>query len=636
MTRRTMPFVAVIAVVWALAPVAAQAAVDPERNSTVPTGWQWWQFQTSPQLKQHAKDAGERVIDIEVDRASPPRFSAALVQNSGVYKRQGGDWRFSFTEDEVIRHVEANHKRIIDLERYSSNGKTLFAFVTVPNTGASKKGWWWNYDLTADQITDDINEHKIRLIDLDSYVVNGKRRYSYVGIKNEGEDKRAWWWYPSVSPQVVKEKLAEHNARLIDIERPKAGKLAVVMQKQSNPGAYWAWAYSISQSQLEEIYKTRGVRIVDIERYKVNGSNRYAFIGLSSVNAETARLRALMDQAYDNTNAFGSKTIKGFYVKQVGGPVYAGLADTLRFQPLSTLKLLPYTYAIEQIDKGEESPSTVVDWWAAKNDDLSTTKVDERKYATCLGPGPTTKHERAKFEDALPTMMWESHNRTLDAFLNRYTPEAITARAQGEWGMPGTEMHYGCPTDGVERPWAENRSTLAELGQLFEGIDTLKIVKKASSRDLFYGNIINRSYDGSSYTSPITGKTSGPKTNEFLRPIAKEEAGSLNARSFEDFMKGLRTREKGGSGGPSNDEVGYSNYQDVTVPVKILGKTFLRTYVVGWFVYKLNPPDGCPDTTAKDGGACQKIWKPEQEALSKLKLELHRLPLRAALKTWTK
>jgi hypothetical protein len=616
-----------------LAPAATHAAVDPERNSTTLTGWHWWRFQSEAELNAHAKASKERIVDIEVDQTKPYRFTAALVRNKGVYKR-GWSWWFGFSAKGVKAKVKDLDARIIDLERYATaSGKRRFAFVTVRNKGAAAKGWWWDYDLTAEQVTDGINKHKIRLTDLDSYVVDGKRRYSYVGIKNKDEDKRAWWWYRNVSPSFVNGKLKAHKARLIDIERPKAGKLTVVMQKQSKPGAYWWWAYSITQAKMEELYQLHGVRIVDVERYTVNGSPRYAFIGLSDVNAETARLRTLMDRAYDDATNFGGKTIRGFYAKQVGGLVYSNLAGNLPFQPLSTLKLLPYTYAIEQIDKGDESLNTVVDWYEPKEDDPDT-EVDERKYATCLGPGSDTTHKRAQFRHALPTMMWESHNRTLDAFLNRYTPEALTAEAQNVWGLAHTEMHYGCPTDGVDRPWAANRSTLAELGRLFEGVDTLKILKKQSSADLFYGNLINRTYGGASYTSPITGKTSGPAYNGGFKTLVEEEAGASKAGNVDEFIQSLASREKGGSGGPSSDEIGYSNYQDITVPYKIGGKTVLKTYVAGWFVYKLKSPPGCPDTAAKDGGTCEAIWKPEQEDLGKLKRELHRLPIRAAMKTW--
>ena len=93
-------------------------------------------------------------------------------------------------------------------------------------------------------------------------------------------------------------------------------------------------------------------------------------------------------------------------------------------------------------------------------------------------------------------------------------------------------------------------------------------------------------------------------------------------------------RGKGGSGGPSSNEFGYSDYLHVTLPFKQNGQTVLRNYVVGWFVYKLKTPDGCPESMAQDGGTCQAIWKPEQDALAKFRTEMHTLPIRQALNSW--
>ena len=103
---------------------------------------------------------------------------------------------------------------------------------------------------------------------------------------------------------------------------------------------------------------------------------------------------------------------------------------------------------------------TTVSWIEATKDDPSTPE-DDRKYKSCLKTGsPDTKPGSAKLADALPTMMWESHNRTLDAVLDKYGPDNITDRGQ-QLGLTQTEMHFGCPQpNGPSAPWAANRSTL--------------------------------------------------------------------------------------------------------------------------------------------------------------------------------
>ncbi|HEX6228038.1 MAG TPA: hypothetical protein VFZ41_01090, partial [Solirubrobacterales bacterium] len=259
-----LPMAALAAILsLAVSAPAARAAVDPERNLSTPTGWQWWKNRSESQVNSLRKK-GWRLIDVEVERRNPYRFAGAFVYNSGPYERAGG-WWYGKSRDQVVALTKDKGRRLIDLEPYTVNGKRRFAIATVRNEGAAAKGWWWNYDLTPAQVTADINKHGIRLIDLDTYVLNGKRRYSYVGIKNQGEDGRAWWWYHNVSPSFVQKKAEEHKARLIDIERPKKGKLTVVMVR--NEGVFTLHAYGMSQSRLGKLVASNGVRITDLERY---------------------------------------------------------------------------------------------------------------------------------------------------------------------------------------------------------------------------------------------------------------------------------------------------------------------------------------------------------------------------------
>ena len=232
-------------------------------------------------------------------------------------------------------------------------------------------------------------------------------------------------------------------------------------------------------------------------------------------------------------------------------------------------------------------------------------------------------------------MMWESHNRTLDAFLDRFKPDTLTTRAQKSWGLANTEMHFGCPQGSNQAPWSANRSTLVELGKLFEGFHGLTIVKKASSRSGFLANMINLTYAGAKYTSPITGATTGPLNVSFLRDVAKREAGAAKQGIVEDFLKGVVIRGKGGSGGPSSNEFGYSDFLYATLPFRQGAQTVQKTYVLGWFVYKLKTPSGCPDLPkSQQSSSCQAIWEPERADLQKLKTEMFAVPLRLALKTW--
>ena len=151
-------------------------------------------------------------------------------------------------------------------------------------------------------------------------------------------------------------------------------------------------------------------------------------------------------------------------------------------------------------------------------------------------------------------MMWESHNRTLDSILSKYGPANITTRGQS-LALRQTEMYSGCAQpSGPQAPWADNISTLIDMAHLFEGVEKLTFVTNATSRQAFRDNMIKLdAAPGTSYTSPITGRTTGPLNNELLRPIVQQEAGPTKQAIVDEFMKNFTLRGKGGGGGLTGD-----------------------------------------------------------------------------------
>ena len=334
-------------------------------------------------------------------------------------------------------------------------------------------------------------------------------------------------------------------------------------------------------------------------------------------NAESKRLHDVLYGVYAQAD-FGHRVTRGFLVKRMGGEVLADHCAAVCFQPLSTLKLLPYLYTLIEVDKGKATMSGTKVSWVQPTSGTPAEKTD----ATCLVPGSAgTQAGSAKLADALPTMMWESHNRTLDSLLSKYGPANITARAQG-LGLLQTEMYFGCTqAGGKPSPWADNISTLTDIAGIFEGVDNLSFVA-APTQTLFEGNMIMlNAAPGASYASPITGRTTGPLSNEGLRPIVLQEAGVAKQGIVNEFMKHVVLRGKGGSGGPSGDEVGASDYLQVTLPFKKSGAIVTQKFVVGWYVCQLRSP----------GDAVQ---KPEDQKLQNFRNELHRVPIRLALATW--
>lgn len=386
------------------------------------------------------------------------------------------------------------------------------------------------------------------------------------------------------------------------------------------PGAGSLWRYSGKGEQWDDM-GTLGAQFVGVGhtlyRLTTDKSEVYEF---NDDNAESKRLRSLLYNAYDKTE-FGNRVTRGFVVKRMGGEVLAEHCSDVCFQPLSTLKLLPYLHTLIEVDKGSATLSGTKVSWVQPTNGTPLEKADQ----TCLAPGsPGTQPGTAKLADALPTMMWESHNRTLDSLLNKYGPANITARAQ-QLGLRQTEMYSGCPQPGgAEKPWTNNVSTLIEIARIFEGVDSLEFVTATSTRTAFLKNmIVLEAAPGTSYTSPITGNTRGPFSNELVRPLVEQEAGAAKQASVAEFMTHVVLHGKGGGGGPNGEEVSYSDFLQVSLPFKKNGAIVIRNFLVGWYVCQLR---GGPESAS--------VQQSEDEALATFRQEIHRLPIRLALETW--
>lgn len=386
----------------------------------------------------------------------------------------------------------------------------------------------------------------------------------------------------------------------------------------TEPGNGSLWRYPGTGTTWEKV-GTPGTGFVAFGR-RIYGmtTDKSEVYGYDDDNKESARLRTMLYDVNDPA-AFGNRVVRGFLVKELGGDVLADHCSEVCFQPLSTLKLLPYLHALRSVDAGTSSLTGTTVSWVQPTTGTPQDMVDK----SCIGRStPNTQVQSAPLIDALPTMMWESHNRTLDAVLDRYGPVDITKGAQ-TLGLTQTEMYFGCPQpNGPAAPWADNVSTLTDIARMFEGVEKLQFVTKPSTRTAFRDNMITLdAKPGTSYSSPITGRTTGPLSSEYLRPIVEREAGAAKLAQVPAFMQHVVLRGKGGSGGPRGDEVGGSDFLEVTLPFKQRGTIRTRKFLVGWFVGQFRSVTGSVKTQ-------------EDAKLASFRMEIHVAPIRAALATW--
>ena len=592
---------------------------DPERNATTPVGWHFWVGRTKADIDQRAKDAGERVINVQVASTAPLLFNAVMVQNEGPYERTGG-WSHG-TEAEVTSTINAQKGRLIDLEPYTVNGKRFFAYVWVRNDGEASKRWHWNYDLTEAQVTDEINKHKIRLIDLHTYLINlGQRRYSYIGIANEGVDGKAWWWYPDVTPQVVQQRTEENKARLIVVERPSKGLMTVVMQR-NDEGVYTRHVYDYTLRDLMRFQASNGLRITDLEGYTKDGNARYTAALIDNATPENQRIRSIWRSSTMANAPSGTDAWFGIYAKEVGGPVDVGLAHGMKFQPLSVLKLVPHLYVMDLLDKDAVldllDQAKGITWTSPKG------KPDD-VYCPLRDKGMATQTNTGTLRDTLTRALRESLGRAHEALVTKYGSDAINARIHA-MGLNDTDIFKGCPQPSGQPDWTSNTSTLADLGRLFEGVDTKKFFPGhwAEVSAEFYGIMANGDVYGG------------------LKVVVADEAAKAGKSAVVDaFMKKVTLNGKGGGlivpqadgtfqGGRAF--FGRLELPFVTGPSKA---TTLKTFVGGYFVDNFTAPCNEDQAAMSTVKKCSD-WKKKQDTTYQLFLgEPFRIAIRKAIATW--
>jgi Beta-lactamase enzyme family/Polyglycine hydrolase-like, structural repeat len=612
-----------LALAAALSGAAAKAAAavqvqDPERNATTPVASHIWVDRTKAQLDALAQEVGERVVDVQVTSTSPLKFTGITVKNTGPYARSG-NWSYG-TEADVTNTINAVKGRLIALDPYTVENQRRFAYVWVANSGEAAKSWHWNYDLTEAQVTNEINEFKIRLIDLDSYLVNGQRRYSYIGIANTGVDGKAWWWYPDVTPAFVQQQLNVNHARLIDVERPATGLMTVVMQRDDE-NAYSRYVYDYTLTDFLHFAASNGSRITDVEQYVKNGSVRYAASLIDNSAPENQRIRGIWRSSTMANAPSGNDAWFGVYSKEVSGPVDVGLAQSSTFNPLSVLKLIPHLYVMDLLDK--DPTLSLLD----KPNGISWTALagmPDRIYCPLADGNVPTQVYSETLRKTLTRGLGESLNRAHEALLNKYGAATITTRAH-QLGLADTNVYPGCKQPPGVNDWTSNTSTLADLGKLFENVDTKVYFPNhwAQVSSEFYGLMANWNLAG-------------------VKAVVADEAAKAGKSAIVNtFMSHVTLNGKGGGTIlPQADgtfQGGRSFFGRLELPfVTGPNNAFaVKTFVGGYFVDNFKAP--CNEDTAKTSSdpTCTS-WKAKQDAAYALLMaEPYRLAIRKALVTWS-
>jgi hypothetical protein len=202
-------------------------AVSMVQNTGVyNSAWWWYWGQTAQQVGQLLSQNSARLISVDPYTTSAGlRFAVVMVPNTGTHDRAWW-WYYGQSAQQVGQLLSQNDARLVELRPYNQNGQLVFAVIMIANTGednlrwewwfgestdfinsriqtglrvvslspdpfgnwcaildeADNDGWWWWYGQTGNQVLSNIGAHNSRLIDIDSYVVNGNRQYAVVEL----------------------------------------------------------------------------------------------------------------------------------------------------------------------------------------------------------------------------------------------------------------------------------------------------------------------------------------------------------------------------------------------------------------------------------------------------------------------
>ncbi len=559
MSRRLAVLAATLVLTLGL---AAPASAADDRDSTAITGW--WQLSYASLTDVNNRvTAGYRLIDIEVVQASPLRFAATFVANTGSYAKSWW-WYYGQTSSELLAKASANGARLIDVEAYSTTSGTRYVGAMVKKTGADNKAWWW-WTGSSTFIASKVSELNARIIDLDR---TPSGLITAVMIRNTGSDAKSWWYYYSRTAAQVTALLSSNNARLIDIERTSTGNFDVVMYRKS--GEAWWWYYGYSGQELLDKANQNGARVIDIERY----GSLYAGVLLENASSETRRVNELMRSAVSGSGFWGQ------HLKRVGSGTISSINATRVFEPASMIKGI---FAVKTINDYEESSLK----------DLIDLDTDEVTWYTgqsgsCpTGTGATTD----TVTTVLMSMLQPSDNRATNAIVTNFGGRAGMNSFADAIGSPNISTNHliGCgsgPDGAVENP---NTMTLVDSGNLYERASNGTLLGAAAFAKL--RSVMLSGDNGTGLLSRVLGIIQGRAASGANESVASEAtAVGLSAADRIAFRNRVKMSWKAGSygldaPGPPGLYYHWTMGGWISIPFQntTSGAVTDRKYVFGWY-----------------------------------------------------
>jgi hypothetical protein len=246
---------------------------DDERATRV--GWSWYYGATAETLAS-AIGQGYRITDLQVESGNPLRFTALLVQNTGVYGK-GWWWYTGVAAGDIQGLLQTNNARLVDVDAYADGaGNTRFAIVMIRNTDADAAAWAYQLNGTGDAIPNYMRANPgVRIVDVDRFTDGATIYQSGLFIGNADRHARAWWWYFNVAADQISSIMSSTGAMPTKIEPVGNGNYDVLLRQVPGDSPRW-WAYvGIDSATISSSLQQNNARLIHLKRLS---SDRFAAV----------------------------------------------------------------------------------------------------------------------------------------------------------------------------------------------------------------------------------------------------------------------------------------------------------------------------------------------------------------------
>jgi beta-lactamase class A len=535
------------------------------------------------------------------------------------------------TMADITSRLNANSARLIEIEPYDIGGGNIrYAVVMVSNTGSAARSWWWLVGTTSSTIDANTAQGR-RLIDIDSYTLNGSKRYSAIFVANTGADNKAWQYFYNQTTSGVASKLSAFNGRLVKLQRQADGTYLMIQHKNTGSDASaWWYQYGFTSMSAANNYANQvASRPVSINSYlNSSGQRRYDAVFIDNANAATRRMRGVYGATFLDANGNPTRGIFEAYLRQVGSSTLVNLNSSRAAETASALKALHLLHSMKQVQLGNTTLGSAFTYY--NYPDGSSQSASNK----CPDPVYEVSGNRMtnyNFETGLDEMMSISDNRTTRGVVLRYGMSAISSTGTAA-GLTGTAIKHniGCAyrnvsTGKYDPANLRNNTTAADLAKIYESVwQSTSLSNTNSARAEFLES-----------ANPVTGAYSS------LQTIINAEAAALGKSSVAAaFGAAIRRWSKGGSYGTCLPDSAGDCGQRVTIrsaaglieiPFKSGGVAAPRVYSYANLISDV--PVTCWEDSNPDFVSCPSETN-YVNAYNAAQPELFRDIVRAGLQTW--